>query len=136
MARLIGWTSARRTFMRFQPACDKLRRTLMGPLNERGYLIIHYLGVLPIEQGKGLGRAMVEHILQKADDAHCPVYVQVDRPETVDFFERFGFTVRAKAGVVGHEGPEMAILVRDPETSLNMASPGPLQIAPGRRIST
>ncbi|KAI8139567.1 hypothetical protein BJV82DRAFT_521657 [Fennellomyces sp. T-0311] len=128
LARLTGWSSALKTSMKFQPSCDKVRRKLMAYDN---YLAINYLGVLPHEQRKGFGRALLLHVLSKADASHYPVYVEVTDPGAVVFFSKFRFTIRGKVDI---NNMPVILMVRDPIIQSDL--PQSLQVGPGRRRSS
>ncbi|KAI9243360.1 hypothetical protein BDA99DRAFT_530561 [Phascolomyces articulosus] len=129
LARLTGITSALKTSMKFQPSCDKVRRQLM---NCDHYLTIHYLGVLPHEQRKGLGRALLQHVLTKADEAHYPTYVEVTDAQAISFFKKFGFT---EQGQVMINNNRIILMVREPVILQDHRAIS-LEIAPGRRRSS
>ncbi|KAI7858410.1 hypothetical protein BDC45DRAFT_433754 [Circinella umbellata] len=108
LARLTGFSSALKTSMKFQPSFDKLRRKMM---NRDPHLTINYLGVLPNEQRKGFGKALLQHVLTKADEAHYPTYVEVNDTGAVAFFTKFGFTVQ---GEVNINNTTVTLMVREP----------------------
>lgn len=93
-------------------------------------LVICYLGVLPHEQGKGLGRALLQPVLDKADAAHYQVYAEVSDEKAVGFFERFGFYERGR--VLVDNKLHIIFMVRDP---VIRSDPVSLQFSPGRRVS-
>ncbi|KAI9253601.1 hypothetical protein BY458DRAFT_443096 [Sporodiniella umbellata] len=127
LARLIGWTSALRAVTRVAPSCEKTKRKLMA--GHRQFITIGYVGVLPHEQRKGYGSALVLYVLNKADEAKHPVYVEATDPTSVQFFENFGFQVQATVFIA--DSP-VALMVRMP---IHRGVPEPLQIRPGRRAS-
>ncbi|KAI8371403.1 uncharacterized protein BYT42DRAFT_594968 [Radiomyces spectabilis] len=129
LARFIGWGSALHILMKFQPSCDKTRRKVMASYPR--YITIGYIGVLPHEQRKGLGGALLQHVLDKADASHYPVVVEASTPAGVRFFEKYGFEVQANVYLSRSELP-MAIMVREPVTN---DAPQPLRIKPGRQNS-
>ncbi|KAF1797850.1 hypothetical protein V8B55DRAFT_1549393 [Mucor lusitanicus] len=130
LARLIGWTSALRAVTKVGPSCDKMRRKIM--MDHPKFITIGYVGVLPHEQHKGYGSALVNHVLNKADDAKHPVYVEAADPASVKFFEQFGFKVQATVFIANHNELPVALMVRLPTTA---GSPERLRIRPGRRDS-
>jgi ribosomal protein S18 acetylase RimI-like enzyme len=71
----------------------RLVGTAMGGYEgHRGW--INYLAVDPIEQGSGVGRALVERLEQKLEALGCPkVNLQVRRDNTaaVRFYEHLGY---------------------------------------------
>ncbi|KAG1440648.1 hypothetical protein G6F56_011834 [Rhizopus delemar] len=127
LARLIGWSSALRAVTRVAPSCEKMKRKVMA--DHKTFITIGYVGVLPHEQRKGYGSALVLHVLNKADDAKHPVYVEATDPSSVQFFENFGFKVQTTVFIA--ESP-VALMVRMP---VQTGIPERLQIRPGRRDS-
>lgn len=130
LARLIGWTSALRAVIKIGPSCDKMKRQIMAAYPQ--FITISYIGVLPHEQHKGYGSALVSYVLDKADDAMHPVYVEATDPFSVKFFEQFGFKVQANVFIANHQELPVAIMVRLP---INTGPPRHLRIRPGRRDS-
>lgn len=128
LARLIGWTSALRAVTKVGSSCDKTKRRIMSKYPH--YITIGYVGVLPHEQHKGYGTALVRFVLDKADAAKYPVYVEAIDPASVKFFEKFGFIVQATVFIADRSDLPVALMVREP------VSPGfleRLRIRPGRR---
>ncbi|CDH55884.1 hypothetical protein RO3G_07005 [Lichtheimia corymbifera JMRC:FSU:9682] len=110
---------------------DKTRRKVMSKYSQ--YITIGYIGVLPHEQRKGLGSALLHYVTDKADEAQQPICAQVAcSGKAVRFFEKFGFKVEAT--VKGAEVPA-CIMVREPVAISAVPEPRPLRIRPGRRIS-
>jgi ribosomal-protein-alanine N-acetyltransferase len=53
---------------------------------------IHTIGVDPLFQGKGIGRAMLEALLDIADGAAIFLEVRTDNVAAITLYERVGFT--------------------------------------------
>ena len=51
------------------------------------------LGVSPEAQGTGLGRALLQPVLDRATAAGQPCYLETAQPKNVGFYERLGFRV-------------------------------------------
>ncbi len=51
------------------------------------------LGVTPDLQGKGIGSQLMEYYLNHVDQHGMAAYHETDRPENVQFYERFGYEV-------------------------------------------
>jgi GNAT superfamily N-acetyltransferase len=130
LARLIGWASALRAVTKVGPSCDKMKRKIMA--DHPQFITIGYIGVLPHEQHKGYGSALVNHVLNIADDAKHPVYVEASDPPSVRFFEQFGFKVHATVFIANRQDLPVALMVRQPAIS---GSPERLRIRPGRHDS-
>lgn len=118
-----GWTAALRALVKFQPACNKVRRHITAFCPNGNCLKIAYIGVLPHEQRKGLGSALLQHVLDKADAAHYPVIVEVTNSQAVQFFQRFGFTVEETVYI--NNNPELPVIfmMREPQATLNSPQP-------------
>ncbi|ORE12547.1 hypothetical protein BCV71DRAFT_252183 [Rhizopus microsporus] len=127
LARLIGLSAAIRAVTQVSPSCEKMKRKVMA--NHKQFITIGYVGILPHEQRKGYGSALVQHVLDKADEAKHPVYVEAPDTASVKFFENFGFKVQATAFIADYP---VALMVRMP---IHLGSPEPLRVRPGRRNS-
>ncbi|MYY80274.1 MULTISPECIES: GNAT family N-acetyltransferase [unclassified Streptomyces] len=71
------------------------------------------VGVDPDEQGKGLGRAVLEPGLEAADRAGFPCFLETSTEQNVAFYERLGFTVTADVPLPG-DGPRTWCMLRKP----------------------
>jgi ribosomal protein S18 acetylase RimI-like enzyme len=49
------------------------------------------VGVAPEARGQGLGRALLEPVMNRADAAGLPCYLETAQPDTVAFYEYLGF---------------------------------------------
>lgn len=81
---------------------------LMGSLHaeavppEHWYLMV--LGVDPPRQGQGIGAALVQPILARADEAGLPCYLETMKTRNVPFYRKLGFEV-----VVEDDTPDGAL---------------------------
>jgi GNAT superfamily N-acetyltransferase len=74
-----------------------------------------YLGLLatrPEKQRTGVGRGLLEPMLQRADDDHVAVFLETANPDNVEIYKRFGFDVSADEVVPG--GPRVWGMLRLP----------------------
>ena len=53
------------------------------------YLMV--VGVSPEGRGRGLGRALIRPIMDRAEAAGLPCYLETAQPDNVSFYERLGF---------------------------------------------
>lgn len=67
--------------------------SLVGPAGEFE-ANVHNIGVDPTWQRRGIGRALLNALLAKADDAHAPVFLEVrtDNEPAIRLYEEHGFT--------------------------------------------
>lgn len=72
------------------------------------------LGIDPECQGSGLGRALMEPVLEKADACHAPMYIESFTPKNFGFYKGLGF-VEAKAVEEPLTESWYAIMVRSPK---------------------
>ncbi|MEV8457461.1 GNAT family N-acetyltransferase [Streptomyces sp. NPDC052095] len=82
-----------------------------GPKEPHWYLAV--VGADPAARGKGHGAALLRSGLARADRAGLPVYLESSKEANVPFYEHFGFTVLAEAGLP-HGGPPVWAMRRAP----------------------
>ncbi|KAF1989993.1 hypothetical protein K402DRAFT_451601 [Aulographum hederae CBS 113979] len=85
--------------------------------SEVGYYFCNIVTVLPEAQGKGVGRALMEEVLRKADEEGVPCYLESSRYEpNVPIYERMGFMLVREmrcSDEVEEEGIMLYCMVRD-----------------------
>lgn len=81
-----GPSSLRRVLRANADVQSRYRDEAKGP-----HWILDVLGVDPKYQGRGVATALVNHVLEEADRAHCPSYVITHNMRNIAFYERFGF---------------------------------------------
>ncbi|OBZ84569.1 hypothetical protein A0J61_07384 [Choanephora cucurbitarum] len=129
-ARLLGWTAALKTLVKLQSSpTDKIRRKLMAGHSK--YITIGFIGILPQEQRKGLGTALMDYLLNKADESHYPVYVEATDNQAVLFFKQFGFVAHEEVSL----GKDQAVVIPMVRSPVDLNNAKPLRIRPGRRDS-
>jgi GNAT superfamily N-acetyltransferase len=76
----------------------------------------YYLAVLgtePARQGKGLGSAMMQPILDRCDSGGVPAYLESSKASNIPFYERHGFKVTGEIALPG--GPSLWPMWREPQ---------------------
>jgi len=76
-------------FMRVMNRFEHLHKEAMP--EDHWYLMI--LGVDPPRQGHGIGSALLQPVLRKADESRLPCYLETDKIEDVGFYRKHGFDV-------------------------------------------
>ncbi len=71
-----------------------------------------FVGVVPAAQGRGLGSALMTPVLERADRAGHPAYLEATSSHNKALYERHGFHAAAPFAVAG--GPPMWPMWRDP----------------------
>lgn len=71
------------------------------------------LGVLPERQGEGLGRALLDPALARADRDRLPTYLETSNERNLTFYGRFGFEVMQEVSIPGG-GPPVWTMLRQP----------------------
>jgi GNAT superfamily N-acetyltransferase len=71
-----------------------------------------FLGVVPAARGRGLGSALITPVLERADEAGHPAYLEATSPRNRALYERHGFRAGAPFAVAG--GPPLWPMWRDP----------------------
>jgi len=84
----------------------------------RGYYFCNIVTVLPSAQGRGVGRALMEVVLEKADRERMPCYLESSRlVPNVQIYEKFGFKlVREMLCDDDGEGVMLYCMIREPVT--------------------
>ena len=59
------------------------------------------LGVDPPRQGKGVGSALLQPVLSRADREGLPCYLEADKAKNVPFYQRHGFEVVEESDLPG-----------------------------------
>lgn len=70
-----------------------------------------FLATDPEHQGRGVGRRLLEHVLDRLDGDGASAWLECERPN-VALYERFGFTVVGSYAV--RRLPQMLVMQRDP----------------------
>ena len=78
---------------------------------EHWYVMV--VGVAPAGQGQGLGRALLEPILKRADATGLPCYLETAQPRNVSFYRNLDFRVLVET-VEPRSGLQLWTFVRDP----------------------
>lgn len=74
-----------------------------------------FVGVVPAAQGHGLGSALMAPVLERADRAGHPAYLEATSPQSKALYERHGFRAAAPFAAAG--GPPLWPMWRDPATT-------------------
>lgn len=93
---------------------QQLAQSVEGARTElmpRPHWYLMALGVDPNEQGKGLGRALLEAGLARAYQARAPSYLETFRASTAEFYDRYGFEVVSERKI-GRSGPRFFAMRR------------------------
>lgn len=76
------------------------------------HLYLVALGVDPAEQGRGLGRALLRPVLERADAEATPCYLETFLERTASFYSRLGFEVVHRDTIPN--GPAFWCMRREP----------------------
>lgn len=56
-------------------------------------LYLWFIGVIPTEQGKGIGRRLLSQIVAEAQVKDRPIYLETSMPENLNFYKKEGLEV-------------------------------------------
>ncbi len=80
----------------------------MDAMHKQSATTAHYyllmLGVHPQAQGKGVGKILMNHLLERAEQESMPVYLETQSERNLDLYRRFGFNVVIEDSVPGITG--------------------------------
>ena len=101
-------------FARFLTATNELERIHTGKAPEpHWYLMI--LGVDPPRQGQGIGGALIQPILARADAERLPCYLETNKTKNVPFYQKHGFDI-VYEGDLPKGGPHVWTMKRPAST--------------------
>ena len=108
---LPGWTKALgwRELLRAKRGVDSFDK--VHPHEPHYYL--PFVGVSPHSQGRGLGTALMEPVLEKCDRERIPAYLEATSVGSRSCYERVGFQTRSEERVAG-DGPPFFPMWRAP----------------------
>jgi GNAT superfamily N-acetyltransferase len=75
---------------------------------------LQWAAVLPEQQGRGIGSALLEPVLQRCDREGMPAYTEATSLQNRRLYERHGFTFVNELGPAG--GPPLYRMWREPAT--------------------
>lgn len=96
----------RRVLARYQEF-GRLAREVQARVAPEPHLYLAMLGVDPEHQGRGLGRRLVEAMLEQADREGRRSYLETEVERNIGFYRRFGFEVAEELAL-----PRTAVVVR------------------------
>ncbi|MFI9151912.1 GNAT family N-acetyltransferase [Streptomyces sp. NPDC053367] len=79
----------------------------------RAHAYLWMIGVDPAQQGRGLGTALVEHVLERCDRDGRPAYLEASNARSRALYERLGFEVLGDPLTLP-DGPRMWPMWREP----------------------
>jgi ribosomal protein S18 acetylase RimI-like enzyme len=88
LGELLGEDAARR----FGSVIDFIEPFHRASMPEPHWYVM-VVGVAPAFQGQGLGRALLQPMLDRADADLLPCYLETTQPKNVTFYQRLGFRV-------------------------------------------
>jgi len=89
-----------------------LVRTLQKYHPREPHWYLPLVGTDPVQQGRGVGSALLTRALARADAAGLPVYLESSTERNVPFYRRHGFEVVGHIAIPG--GPELWPMRREP----------------------
>jgi GNAT superfamily N-acetyltransferase len=68
---------------------------------EEAHVHLGPIGVAPEVQGQGFGTALMQRYVEYLEQEHAAGYLETDRPENVEFYQKFGFVIRHEEVLIG-----------------------------------
>lgn len=68
---------------------------------KEAHYYLEYLGVEPEQQGKAVGSAILQHLVDTADEEHVGCYLENANPRNIPFYQRFGFQIVSEKEIIG-----------------------------------
>jgi GNAT superfamily N-acetyltransferase len=110
--REAGWMT--RVFGRRLPLALRALVRLEGhhPKSPRHWYL-HYVGVEPRCQGRGLGGALIKPVLELCDSERIPAYLESSTDRSKMLYERHGFSLTGTFDMPGRGGPPIREMWRE-----------------------
>ncbi|POX51400.1 N-acetyltransferase [Streptomyces sp. Ru72] len=80
---------------------------------DRAHEYLWMIGVAPGHQSRGLGTALIQHVLDRCDSESLPAYLEASSARSVRLYERLGFASTGRT-VDLPDGPRMWPMWREP----------------------
>lgn len=75
------------------PKVQKREKVLRANHPKEPFYYLWFVGVEPIQQGKGKGNALLQEALKICDEQKRPVYLETSVLRNLPWYERFGFDI-------------------------------------------
>jgi ribosomal protein S18 acetylase RimI-like enzyme len=97
---LLAWGQA--SMKRLDTISTEVDSIRLANVSEPHYYIMQ-IAVNPLLQGKGYGRALLTHILDRCDSENRPCYLETFKSVNVEIYKHFGFHLAEQRPVPGSE---------------------------------
>jgi ribosomal protein S18 acetylase RimI-like enzyme len=91
-------------------AYDSTARGLHDAYARKPHWYLSAIGVEPGHQGQGIGGALMQPILKRADEQGVACYLETHHQDNVRLYQRQGFEIVEKCQLAGHPIPVWAML--------------------------
>jgi GNAT superfamily N-acetyltransferase len=82
-------------------------------LNLDSYIHLLIMGVSQEFQGKGFGGKLLRALIEKAETERTPIYLETQKEENINFYKKYGFSVKKKVILPEPLNLPMWLMVRD-----------------------
>lgn len=90
-------------------AIEEAKKSLnLGP-----YIHLLIMGVSKEFQGKGFGGKLLRALIEKAETERKPIYLETQKEENINFYKKYGFSVKKKVILPEPLNLPMWLMVRD-----------------------
>ena len=98
--------------MRCETHAEEMHEKLMKGVP---HYYLWVLAVAPQKARQGVGKTLIQHLLQKADAENMPIYLETNTEYNVGYYQHLGFSVMMKTEVPGYDIPFWC-MVREPSS--------------------
>ena len=99
-------------FSRFMAIMNRMEKLHKRDMPHRHWYLM-VLGVDPPRQGQGIGGALMQPVLERADRERLPCYLETGKEVNVSFYKKHGFEVVVEDDLPGG-GPRFWTMKREP----------------------
>jgi ribosomal protein S18 acetylase RimI-like enzyme len=104
----LGWTGFRR-YLAIENYCGKVHKSIVPGT----HWYLWGLGVMPSQQGLGIGGMLMQPVLALADIDRLSCYLETMNEKNVSFYEKYGFRV-VSDGAVPRQSLRVWAMLREP----------------------
>jgi len=107
----------RRYFDEILPLLHDTKAAVLGDRDADAWYLV-FLGTKPNSQGRGYGRLLLEHMIERADAENRPIYLESSSLTNNAYYAKFGFEVKRDIFLKRGLAPvRLSIMVREPRAS-------------------
>lgn len=95
------------------PRLQQSHEVMMRRHPREPHYYLHAIGVRGDSQGRGLGSALLKHVIRQCDEESMPAYLESSSALNIPLYQRHGFEIQDEEPI-GDGGPPLTFMWREP----------------------